>query len=161
MKATKAQKVIKEIEELFNEKQIEVIKSTIKHGGWGSTDVENELGETIGAYGYITSDAKKGLKDFTNRQISGVYSGISKLIKKSKISFMVHIPDYWGEGNSSEGMLLIDYSINREIEEWARKMSITPSKKIHHEVGDIHKNGLWYWTEYKPGKFDWRTIKVK
>lgn len=28
-----------------------------------------------------------------------------------------------------------------------------------HQVGDIHKNGKWVWTEYSPGKFDWRTIK--
>lgn len=27
------------------------------------------------------------------------------------------------------------------------------------KVGDIHKNGIWAWTEYKPGKFDWRGIK--
>ena len=26
-------------------------------------------------------------------------------------------------------------------------------------VGDIHPNGKWVWKEYKPGKFDWRTIK--
>ena len=26
------------------------------------------------------------------------------------------------------------------------------------KVGDIHKNGKWMWTEYAPGKFDWRTI---
>ena len=23
-----------------------------------------------------------------------------------------------------------------------------------HQVGDIHPNGKWAWTEYKPGKFD-------
>jgi hypothetical protein len=31
-------------------------------------------------------------------------------------------------------------------------------------VGDRHKNGKWLWTEYEPGKFDWRTdpaIKAK
>lgn len=28
-----------------------------------------------------------------------------------------------------------------------------------HKVGDIHENGKWMWTEYKPGKFDWRVIK--
>lgn len=27
------------------------------------------------------------------------------------------------------------------------------------KVGDIHPNGKWVWTEYKPGKFDWRGIK--
>ena len=28
-----------------------------------------------------------------------------------------------------------------------------------HQVGDVHSNGKWVWTEYKPGKFDWRGIK--
>ena len=28
-----------------------------------------------------------------------------------------------------------------------------------HKVGDVHPNGKWVWTEYKPGKFDWRGIK--
>ena len=26
-------------------------------------------------------------------------------------------------------------------------------------VGDMHPNGKWVWTEYKPGKFDWRVAK--
>lgn len=26
-------------------------------------------------------------------------------------------------------------------------------------VGDIHSNGKWVWTEWAPGKFDWRAIK--
>lgn len=28
-----------------------------------------------------------------------------------------------------------------------------------HQVGDEHPNGKWVWTEYAPGKFDWRGIK--
>lgn len=28
-----------------------------------------------------------------------------------------------------------------------------------HQVGDMHPNGKWTWTEYKPGKFDWRPVK--
>lgn len=27
------------------------------------------------------------------------------------------------------------------------------------QVGDMHPNGKWVWTEYKPGKFDWRPVK--
>lgn len=27
-----------------------------------------------------------------------------------------------------------------------------------HVVGDVHPNGKWVWTEYQPGKFDWRVI---
>lgn len=34
-------------------------------------------------------------------------------------------------------------------------------KTQKHNVGDIHENGKWMWTEYKPGKFDWRTIKTQ
>lgn len=29
--------------------------------------------------------------------------------------------------------------------------------KVERKIGDIHPNGKWVWTEYKPGKFDWRT----
>lgn len=31
-------------------------------------------------------------------------------------------------------------------------------KQTKHNVGDLHPNGKWVWTEYKPGKFDWRGI---
>ena len=27
------------------------------------------------------------------------------------------------------------------------------------QVGDMHPNGKWVWTEYKPGRFDWRPLK--
>ena len=30
-----------------------------------------------------------------------------------------------------------------------------------HQVGDLHPNGKWVWTEYKPGKFDWRIANKK
>lgn len=32
-------------------------------------------------------------------------------------------------------------------------------KAVSRQVGDTHPNGKWVWTEYKPGKFDWRPIK--
>lgn len=35
------------------------------------------------------------------------------------------------------------------------------TKTSGHKVGDVHKNGKWVWTEYAPGKFDWRTIPSK
>lgn len=34
-------------------------------------------------------------------------------------------------------------------------------EKAKHNVGDVHPNGKWVWTEYKPGKFDWRPAKNK
>ena len=33
-------------------------------------------------------------------------------------------------------------------------------EKSKWNVGDIHPNGKWIFTEYKPGKFDWRNIKT-
>jgi len=30
-----------------------------------------------------------------------------------------------------------------------------------HNVGDAHPSKPWVWTEYKPGKFDWRPVKKK
>ena len=30
-----------------------------------------------------------------------------------------------------------------------------------HQVGDIHPNGKWIWTEYAPGKFDWKSKNGK
>ena len=29
-----------------------------------------------------------------------------------------------------------------------------------HNVGDPHPSKPWVWTEYKPGKFDWRPVKA-
>jgi hypothetical protein len=34
-------------------------------------------------------------------------------------------------------------------------------KAAQRNVGDVHSNGKWVWTEYKPGKFDWRPINNK
>lgn len=36
--------------------------------------------------------------------------------------------------------------------------SVGRGHKVERKIGDIHPNGKWVWTEYKPGKFDWRTI---
>lgn len=34
-------------------------------------------------------------------------------------------------------------------------------EKAKHQVGDIHPNGRWVWTEWAPGKFDWKSLKGK
>jgi len=41
------------------------------------------------------------------------------------------------------------------------KKEETIEKAVRRQVGDTHPNGKWVWTEYKPGKFDWRPIKGK
>ena len=39
-----------------------------------------------------------------------------------------------------------------------RKSESKQKRAPKHKVGDLHRNGKWIWTEYKPGKFDWRNI---
>ena len=39
-----------------------------------------------------------------------------------------------------------------------KEAAIKPQKQAKLNVGDLHPNGKWVWTEYKPGEFDWRGI---
>jgi hypothetical protein len=58
----------------------------------------------------------------------------------------------------------------REEQQSAAKEAEKPKSETSHRkragkpclersVGEIHPNGKWVWTEYKEGKFDWRTLK--
>ena len=105
-------KVAEVIESVFTQKEVEVIKATIRHGSWGDNEV---------AHGYCTEDAKRGLPEYTARQIAGIFSGIAKKIKENGFDFMSHIPDYWERGRSSDGMLIVSDEVYREIEIWAKK----------------------------------------
>lgn len=52
-------------------------------------------------------------------------------------------------------------SQNKSIETKKQESSATTvgrGHKVERNIGDIHPNGKWVWVEYKPGKFDWRTI---
>lgn len=44
----------------------------------------------------------------------------------------------------------------KEVKKETKKTEAT--KTSGRKVGDVHPNGKWVWTEYQPGKFDWRTI---
>lgn len=114
MKATEV------IESVFTQNEVDVIKSTIRHGFWGDTSETMANGETKYGYGYLTEDAKHGVS-LSPRQIAGVYSGIAKKIKEHKFDFMSHIPDYWGEGKTSDGVLFLSDEVTPELGEWAKK----------------------------------------
>ena len=52
----------------------------------------------------------------------------------------------------------------KQAKEKSDKTKKRPGAPKTLKVGDRHKNGKWLWTEYEPGKFDWRTdpaIKAK
>ena len=109
------------IEKKFSEIQVSIIKATLAGRGWGSADFELQNGKTIYGFGYPTQDAKETIKSITPRQIAGHYSAISKIIKDNDFDFIQHIPDYWGEGKTSDGMLFIPYNLYPELEKWAIK----------------------------------------
>lgn len=110
----------KYFEENFTEKQIRVIKAIISGGWWGDADFELTNGGTMWGFGYPTTNAKELINDLTPRQIAGVISGISKKIKLIEPYFFNLIPDYWGEGKSSDGMLFIESDVvdSVSMKEW-------------------------------------------
>ena len=113
-------KAIEIIESVFTKNEVEVIKSTIRHGFWGDTSETVANGENKYGYGYLTKDAKRGV-NLSPRQIAGFYSGIAKKINEHKFDFMSHIPDYWGEGKTSDGILFLSDDVIQEFEECAKK----------------------------------------
>lgn len=46
-----------------------------------------------------------------------------------------------------------------EIPKTDKTITVKKTARSKHEVGDLHPNGKWVWTEYAPGKFDWRVNK--
>lgn len=57
-----------------------------------------------------------------------------------------------------------DKSSKKQAQKKSDKTKKRPGAPKTLKVGDRHKNGKWLWTEYEPGKFDWRTdpaIKAK
>ena len=57
-----------------------------------------------------------------------------------------------------------DKPAKKQAQEKSDKTRKRPGAPKTLKVGDRHKNGKWIWTEYEPGKFDWRTdpaIKAK
>lgn len=102
---------------IFSEKQIEAIKSIIRNGAWGDTDMEfGDNKETNYAYGFFTNRASGRTKEF-----SGICSGISKKIKESNCKAVKMVSDWWGDGKSGDMMFFnIDLlGTSRELFEWS------------------------------------------
>lgn len=128
----------------FTENEIQVIKDAILYGGWGDSEVRfgNDTEDHFG-FGYCTNDAKKG-GHFVGRQISGLFSSISKKIEKFGINWMVHFPDWWGDGTGD--MLFIRCHQNDDdhsgsalyelVEKWARGEDPDCSEWFGEEVSE-------------------------
>lgn len=61
-------------------------------------------------------------------------------------------------------ILLDCYREDNDVQSFDDNDTANASRRIlathgGHYLGEVHPNGKWQWTEYKPDKFDWRAIK--
>nr|UWI25164.1 MAG: hypothetical protein [Bacteriophage sp.] len=117
---------VKEIVSVLTEEQQQLLKDTIKYGGWGDSDMEflDENGniETVAMYGYCTNDAKEA-GHFSGRKISAMFRSIYKKLCPENHNqtgrYISHCNDWWGDGSGD--MLFIRTGYYRAFEEWARQ----------------------------------------
>ena len=62
-------------------------------------------------------------------------------------------------GAVAEVLKYIAHATALSVKEVETKKAFDDEIEKAHKVGDLHPNGRWVWTEYSPGKFDWRTVK--
>lgn len=83
----------------FNEKQIQVIKDTLSHGGWGDCDMEFNDKQKI-AWGACTNDAFNSGNYENRRSLSGIFSGIKRIIETTDAgNYLAMRSDWWGDGS--------------------------------------------------------------
>lgn len=92
-------KITEALSQYFTEKQIQAMKDAWRYGQWGDCEILFPGTDTESwALGACTNDIKSG-GNFSGRQISGILSGISKVISKNTAGSLVeNIPDWWGDG---------------------------------------------------------------
>lgn len=99
----------------FTKNEIQVIKDTIRYGGWGNADFWfNGTGNRC-VWGYIPDEAHKG-GHFKGKRLSGMYSAIARKIKN--IPFMFHMRNYWGDNHGS--ILAINTDDDDSLGKWAK-----------------------------------------
>lgn len=97
----------------------------------------------------------KDIAEALNMKVGSVKGIVGSLCKKNILNTYdtqtgYEVVYFWGQENMS-------YEKIGKVE--APEAVEAPKAKSAHKVGDIHSNGKWAWTEYKPGKFDWRGVK--
>lgn len=110
-----------ELFSIFTDIQIQAIKDCIQFGLSGDLSCTFHGDEEVtDTYGYCTGNIYKG-GHFSNQQISGICSGIAKVIKKSKPNWMHYDPFYWGD--NSGGVMFFHYermgTTMDELIEWS------------------------------------------
>lgn len=116
---------VKEIVSVLTKDEQQLLKDTIRYGGWGDSDMEflgeNGKIETVSMYGYCTNDAHKA-GHFKGRIVSSMFRSIYKKMcpaNRNQIGrYISHCNDWWDDGSGD--MLFIRTGYYQIFEEWAR-----------------------------------------
>ncbi len=115
---------VREIVSVLTKDEQQLLKDTIRYGGWGDSDMEflDENGkiETVSMYGYCTNDAHKA-GHFKGRIVSSMFRSIYKKMcpaNRNQIGrYISHCNDWWDDGSGD--MLFIRTGYYQIFEEWA------------------------------------------
>lgn len=106
----------------------------------------------------VSAEMKKSAKS--------VAATIGSLSLKGMVKTLSEEDGYYFDGYiTEEGIKALEQKVEKSEKKETKQEKKTekPAKKETFaaketkKVGDLHKNGKWVWTEYAPGKFDWRT----
>lgn len=97
------------------------------------------------------------LNEFKNVKLSSIHSKKRPEAKKNR-AIATSVLDNWDNVEVLKKIFCDKEVTNKTIIGivFDRMTALRAAKKTK-KVGDLHKNGKWVWTEYAPGKFDWRT----
>ena len=124
-----------------------------------------------GDEGFILEDVEKDAKETAGISPKSL-KGLSSSLQKKSLLEMYNGSAYFDGEVTNLGMetykrLVAETTAEAPKKEEPKKETKKADKEPKatktsgHKVGDVHKNGKWVWTEYAPGKFDWRTIPSK
>ena len=83
--------------EMFNEKQMVVINNVLTTGFWGDADMTfGDNKNATYAYGFFTNETNC---EYKGKQLSGIFSGIAKVLKETKSEYFLMFSDWWGDGS--------------------------------------------------------------
>lgn len=106
----------------------------------------------------VSAEMKKSAKS--------VAATIGSLALKGMVKTLNEEDGYYFDGYITEdGIKALEQKVEKSVKKETKQEKKTdkPAKKETFaaketkKIGDLHKNGKWVWTEYAPGKFDWRT----
>lgn len=144
-------------------KELEAPKAEVKLTDKEQSALEFFVRAMDGEEGFLMEDVEK-----EGKQIAGIspksLKGLSSSLQKKGILDMYNGEAYFDGAVTELGMKIYDRLVAEATAEAPKKEAKKADKETKstktsgHKVGDVHKNGKWMWTEYAPGKFDWRTI---